>query len=191
MKTEAKYLIQNDQNNVDIALPKRVLQLITTLIVIMTLLQSSNAYAASPVPSGFTDVTGQWGNKTVTIQSVENGRYVAAELNTSGVPLRARTAKPDTWEQYQTTLTADGWLGFRSVANKMYVSARIDSQQAPLRACAGSLQSWECFRVYQSGSSYYLLSQANGKWVQADVGQPNAPVKASAAKPSTWERFKL
>lgn len=137
------------------------------------------------------DVTAQFAGKTITMQSVENGKYLCADASISGTPLLANRDACSTWETFTVSaLTSDGWVGFKT-HNGNYLSAMADTTDTPLGAKYGNLLSWECFRIYQKGNDYYLRAQINNKWVCVRVDKTNAPVQAYANAPSTWERLTI
>lgn len=137
------------------------------------------------------DVTARFAGKTITLQSVENGKYLCADGNESTVPLRANRSSASTWETFTVSkLTSDGWVGIQAYNGK-YLSATANATDTPVRAVASNLLSWECFRIYQKGSDYYLKAQVNGKWLCVRVDQSNAPVQAYAGAASTWERLTI
>lgn len=144
-----------------------------------------------PISNEPVDVTAQFAGKTITMLSVENGKYLCADANASGTPLRANKDWCQTWETFTVSaLTSDGWVGFKT-HNGNNLSAMADTTDTPLGAKYGNLQSWECFRIYQKGSDYYLKAQINNKWVCVRVDKPEAPVQAYANAPSTWERLNI
>lgn len=137
------------------------------------------------------DVTAQFAGKTITLQSVENGKYLCADGNETNVPLYASRSSASTWETFTVSnLTSDGWVGIRAYNGK-YLSATANATDTPIRAVASNLLSWECFRIYQKGNDYYLKAQVNGKWLCVRVDQSNAPVQAYAGAASTWERLTI
>lgn len=141
--------------------------------------------------STLTDVTKQFSGKTVTIKSVENGKYLCADGNVSNTPARCNKSSASTWETFTfTNITSDGWVGIKTYNGK-YFCADISKTNAPLTATASNFQGWECYRIYQKGNDYYIKSQANGKWLCVRVDTSGAPVQAYASNPSTWERFKI
>ncbi len=141
--------------------------------------------------SGLTDVTAKFAGKTITLKSVENGKYLCADGNLSGTPAMCNRDSASTWETFTVSkLTSDGWVGFKAYNGK-YLSAMADTTDTPVGAKYGNLQSWECFRIYQKGSDYYIKAQINGKWLCVRVDKSGAPVQAYAGAASTWERFRI
>lgn len=142
--------------------------------------------------AGMTDVTAYFAGKTITLRSVENGKYLCADGNVSRTPAMCNRDSASTWETFTvTSITSDGWVGFKAAANGKYLSAMINTTDAPITAEMGHLQSWECFRIYQKGNDFYIKAQANGKWLCVRVDKAGAPVQAYAGAASTWERFNI
>lgn len=137
------------------------------------------------------DVTAQFAGKTITLQSVENGKYLCADSNASGTPLRANKDQALTWETFTVSpLTSDGWVGFKA-HNGKWLSAMADTTDTPIGAKYDNLLSWECFRIFQKGSDYYIRAQINSKWLCVRVDTAEAPVQAYANGASTWERLNI
>ncbi len=104
----------------------------------------------------------------------------------------ANKSKASTWETFTvTSLTSDGWVGFKSLTNGKNLTANRDVNNTPVRASASKLQSWECFRIYQKGNDFYIKAQVNNKWLCVRVDMNGAPVQAYAGSPSSWERFSI
>ena len=142
--------------------------------------------------AGMTDVTAYFAGRTITLQSVQNGKYLCADSNISNTPAMCNRDSSSTWETFTvSSITSDGWVGFKAAVNGKYLSAVLNATDAPVRAAAGSLQSWECFRIYQKGSDFYIRAQANNKWLCVRVDKDGAPVQAYANAASTWERFTI
>lgn len=137
------------------------------------------------------DVTASFANKTITIKSVENGKYLCADSNASGTPLRANKDQAITWETFTVSpLTADGWVGFKA-HNGKWLSAMADTTNTPIGAKYDNLYSWECFRIFQKGNDYFIRAQINDKWLCVRVDTDQAPVQAYASVASTWERLSI
>ncbi len=138
------------------------------------------------------DVTSNFAGKTITIKSIQNGKYLCADKDIKNTPLSANKSKASTWETFTVSkLTSDGWVGFKASANGKYLSAIKDATNTPVCATASKLQSWECFRIYQKGSDYYIKAQINKNWMSARVDTSNAPVLACVSSASSWERFEI
>lgn len=152
---------------------------------------SSNNGSTSDT-AGMTDVTAYFAGKTITLQSVQNGKYLCADGNVSNTPAMCNRDSGSTWETFTVSaITSDGWVGFKATTNGKYLSATINATDSPVRAVASKLQSWECFRIYQKGSDFYIKAQANNKWLCVRVDKNGAPVQAYASAASTWERFTI
>lgn len=142
--------------------------------------------------SDLVDVTAYFAGKTVTLKSVENGKYMCADADRSNTPVMCNRSAASTWETFKVTyLTSDGWVGFKSSTNNKYLTAMSNVTDTPLRAYASKLQSWECFRIYQKGNDFYIKAQVNGKFLCVRVDKSGAPVQAYANAASTWERFRI
>lgn len=142
--------------------------------------------------AGMTDVTAYFAGKTITLQSVQNGKYLCADGNISNTPAMCNRDSGSTWETFTvSSITSDGWVGFKATTNGKYLSATINATDSPVRAAASKLQSWECFRIFQKGSDFYIKAQANNKWLCVRVDKDGAPVQAYASAASTWERFTI
>lgn len=142
--------------------------------------------------SGLTDVTAYFAGKTITLQSVENGKYMRADGKVPDMPVKCDRSSASGQETFKvSSLTSDGWVGIKSSTNNRYLTAMSNATDTPLRAYASALQSWECFRIYQKGNDFYIKAQVNGKFLCVRVDKTGAPVQAYAGNPSTWERFKI
>lgn len=142
--------------------------------------------------AGLTDVTAYFAGKTITLQSVQNGKYLCSDANYSNTPAMCNRANTTTWTTYTvSSMTSDGWVGFKSNTNKKYLSATSNATDTPIRSVAGSVQSWECFKIYQKGNDFYIKAQVNNKFLCVRVDKSGAPVQAYASATSTWERFNI
>ena len=135
----------------------------------------------------FVDVTYRFIGKTVTISSVQNGKYVSSRQNSKDSPLYASADKASAWERFEVVSAENGYAAFRA-DNKRYVSAVINNKDVPLRSTASKIQNWERFRIFEHDGSYYIQA-FNGRWVSAAVGTKNSPLRAAASNPRSWERF--
>ncbi len=158
---------------------------------------SKNTYSNYCTPvgtndhSGMKDVTASFAGKTVTLRSIENGRYVASDGNLTGTPLVANRTAASTWETFTVSnLTPDGWVGLKAYNGK-WVSAMNDTANVPLGCKYDNLLSWECFRIYMKDGCYYIKAQANNKWLCVRMDLNGNPVQAYADVPSTWERIDI
>jgi len=154
--------------------------------------QSNNSGVDVATPAGMVDVTAYFAGKTVQIKSVENGRYLCADTNIGGHPLRADRSAASTWETFTMSgLTSDGWLGIKTHTGQ-YLMACHGEKDDPIASRSNKLLSWECHRIYQDGNGYfYIRSQMNMKFWCVRVDRSNAPVQAYASVPSTWERVNI
>ena len=152
----------------------------------------SGSAPSNPVTNdGMVDVTEYFAGKTITMQSVENGKYLCADSDSLNTPLRANKDWCQVWETFTVSpITSDGWVGIKAHTGK-YLSAYAALSNTPLLAVADKLQSWECFRIYQKGSDFYLKAQVNNKWLCVRVDTNQAPVQSYANAASTWERLNI
>lgn len=142
--------------------------------------------------SVMTDVTAYFAGKTITLQSVQNGKYLCSDTNYSNTPAMCNRSNETEGTTYTvSSITSDGWVGFKSKNNNKYLSARSGITDTPVQSVAGSLQSWECFRIYKKGNDYYIKAQVNNKFLCVRVDKSGAPVQAYANAASTWERFTI
>lgn len=168
---------------------KQIKRIVSVLLVIAAL--CSLLVLPANAAGGMVDVTAYFAGKTITMQSVENGKYLCADSDAQNAPLRANRDAASTWETFTVSgLTADGWVGIRA-HNGKYLSAVNDRQYAPVMARAGHLQSWECFRIYQYGSDFYIKAQVNGNWFSVRVNKDHNPVLTCVNGASTWERIRI
>lgn len=141
--------------------------------------------------NGMKDVTAHFAGKTITIQSIENAKYLCADDNFEGTPLMANRDAAAGWETFiVSSLTPDGWIGFKA-HNDKYLSAMADTTDTPVGAKYDNLNSWECFRIYLKDNNFYIKAQINNKWLCTRVDLSNAPVQAYVDNASTWERFNI
>lgn len=146
---------------------------------------------SNPVTSdGMVDVTAYFAGKTITIQSVQNGKYLCADADAVGTPLRANKDWCQGWETYTVSHMTNGWVGIKA-HNGKYLSAIASLPNAPVFASASKLQKWECFRILQKGNDFYLKAQVNSKWLSVRIDQSNVPVNAQVDEALEWERFKI
>ena len=144
-------------------------------------------------PSGYRDVTSEFANKTIAFQSTaNNNRYIMADIGAgSSVPVRANSTAINSWEQFRTTLTADGHIGFRNVSNNKYISVHTGVKPYGLRGASDELARWESFRIFTDGTHYYLRSVAIGSWVYVETNESTAPLIAGWHTPPGRGRFKI
>ena len=153
---------------------------------------TNNTNSNTATPSGMTDVTSYFAGKTITLKSVQNGKYLCADANYSNTPAMCNRSSTTNWTSFQVSaITSDGWVGFKSNTNGKYLSATYNATDCPLRSVANKLLSWECFRIYQKGNDFYIRAQINNKWLCVRVDRNGAPVQAYANGASTWERFSI
>lgn len=143
------------------------------------------------VIGGVTDVTRRFANKSVCLKSVETSTYVCGE-NNSTVHVNCRVSSKGIFDTTLLTDGTDDWLGFHLRNGKWLSVQNLDY----LRTEGDQLKSWECFKVYQKGNDYFLLSRKNTEFVQVSMNEPSKPLQA--ARPysdgldgATWERFKV
>lgn len=154
--------------------------------------QNSGNSGSTNDTAGMTDVTAYFAGQTITLQSVQNGKYLCADGDRSGTPAMCNRSVATSWETFGvSSLTSDGWVGFKSATNGKYLSASLHLIDAPVKATSGKLQAWECFRIYLKDGNFYIKAQANNKWLCVRVDKDGAPVQAYAGAASTWERFNI
>jgi hypothetical protein len=144
----------------------------------------------------------------IFIQSMENGLYVAAELNYTGGDygmLRARTANPYTWEQFCLYFLGNdtngyGLWAFKSAVSGYYVSAELNyggGDYAMLRARASVPGNWESFYIFLDPNvpgTCDIQNADNKKYVSEEQeysGADQYMLRARASNPSYYERFKI
>jgi hypothetical protein len=131
------------------------------------------------------------------LQSVANGKYVAAELHYTGAgygELRARSSSVGSWERFEfcSSSAAPVTLSIRSLANGKWVSAEFQytgALYAMLRARASGIGPWEKFDAIDGG----LRAQDNGKFVSAELqytGARYGMLRARASSRGPWELFR-
>jgi hypothetical protein len=132
------------------------------------------------------------------LQSVANGKYVAAELNYTGAgyaELRARSSSVGPWERFEFCFGIGGVLAavaIRSLANGNWVSAELQYTGAlygMLRARADRVGPWETFAAINGG----LRNQTNLKFVSAELqytGLRYGMLRARANSRGPWEEFR-
>lgn len=144
---------------------------------------------------GFKEVTKNYIGKTVTIKSLETGKYLSSNTDdsTANTDVIANRDAADSWEQFDVIAGDYGAVGFKAHGNSNFLSTRRDvsKEYAPIRACAQTYQQWEAFRIFEKDGVQYIQSQCTGKWLQASVSESDNPIKAAASAASTWERFHL
>lgn len=142
--------------------------------------------------TGMIDVTAYFAGKTITIQSVQNGKYMCADANYNDTALMCNKDTPLNWETFTISeITPDGWVGIKAWTNNKNLSATYSITDTPVRACTDNLLLWECFRFYLRGDDFFIKAQVNNQWLSARVDKEGVPVEAYGPKPLDWERFKL
>lgn len=131
------------------------------------------------------------------LQSVANGKYVAAELNYTGAgyaELRARSNTVGPWERFELCWNVNNnplELAIRSLANGRWVSAELQYTgplYGMLRARADRIGPWE---TYNGG--FGLRNKANWKFVSAELqytGIRYGMLRARANSYGPWEQFR-
>jgi hypothetical protein len=132
------------------------------------------------------------------LQSVANGKYVAAELHYTGAgygELRARSSSVGSWERFEFCFGIGGALAavaIRSLANGKWVSAELQYTGAlygMLRARASGIGPWETFAAINGG----LRNQTNLRFVSAELqytGIRYGMLRARANSRGPWEEFR-
>lgn len=140
-------------------------------------------------------------NRIVSIKSLGNNRYVAAEFgyggNENGM-LRAARAGVYGWEQFRLVGDCNVGCGIQSVATGRYVSAELGfsgGDHGMLRARHHTIEGWERFRlVGDCNWGCGIQSVANGRYVSAELGyggHRNGMLRARATARLGWETFTI
>lgn len=172
---------------------------VSTAGKISTAASANTAGVDMATHTGMIDVTSYFAGRTVSLQSVQNGRYVGVVSVAESSTTRSYTgvsAASDCRATTSTTfsfssLTADGWVGIRSNSIGKYFCTEYNTTNNPIRVTANSIQAWECYRIYLKGSDFYIRAQVNGKYLCVRVDLSGAPVQAIASNASAWERFRI
>ena len=134
------------------------------------------------------NVTDTFAGKKIKIKSVETGRYVCGENNST---VHAGNMCGTSYGIYETKRTNDGWIGLKLQSGNWLSVQNADY----LRTTGQNLQAWECFRIYKVGNYYYLLSQKNNQFVQVtdEVARPLRAARQieNGLAGATWERFEI
>lgn len=139
--------------------------------------------------SGFSDVTSQFAGKTISIQSVQNGRYLCADSDLSSTPAMFNKTNVGTWEKFEV-VSSGSYVGLKAYTGR-YLSVDTAKQWQPLKASASSLGMNEKFKIYKKGNDYYFKAYVNSAWVCATIDQSNTPWQAFADAGSGWERVRI
>lgn len=138
------------------------------------------------------DLTEHFAGMKIMLRSVQNGKYLCADVSMPNAPAMCNRDVGSDWETFEVSpVTANGWVGLWAVANNQYLSTSVFDTNAPVNAIAGVLLRWEMFRIFMKDKDFYIQSRENGKWLSARVNLPGAPVAACGEAPSLWERFKI
>lgn len=132
----------------------------------------------------------------ISLQSVGNGKYVAADrlLNSTHWPLAANRAAIGAWEEFEVIDAGGGYIAFLSEGNGKYVAADklLDKVNWRLAANRTGIGSWEKFEwVENSDGTISLLANGNGKYVSSDNTIKNQAdsLAANESANATWEKF--
>lgn len=108
---------------------------------------------------GFKEVTKNYIGKTVTIKSLETGKYLSSNTDdsTANTDVIANRDAADSWEQFDVIAGDYGAVGFKAHGNSNFLSTRRDvgKEYAPIRACAQTYQQWEAFRIFEKDGVQY------------------------------------
>jgi hypothetical protein len=120
----------------------------------------------------FNDVTEQFIDKTITIQSVARnttsyGRYMSA--NDCDALVRFNRTNAGMWEQFTVVASKseDGYVNIRAGSNNYFVRTQHDRQHGSLIADAKYAQGWEAFRILELDGNHYLVTQTNSIFITA------------------------
>jgi len=142
-----------------------------------------------------TDITKIFKNRTISIQSLANNKYLGADMDQPNTPIFAHRPISELWEQFTVEITQDGWAAFKACNNGKYISAQTDKRSAPLFACADTIQAWECFRILLYKENFLLQAQVNSRYVMVDINCSISPgnvgLYACADVAQAWEQFQI
>jgi beta-glucanase (GH16 family) len=135
------------------------------------------AYRLSGVPS----------NKTVSLFSLANNKFVCADNGGSSALTAIRTAVGD-WEKFQVVDLGWGNVALKSLANNRYVCAENGGASA-LLARSTEIGAWETFawEAHEDGT-VSLRSAANNQYVSTDLSSGTYLI-SNRSTPGGWESY--
>lgn len=126
----------------------------------------------------------------------DNGKFVAAELDTPDVPLTATRDRIGGWERFEVLTTAgqpttlvDGKAIALRAANGKYVCADVSQAGVPVLANRERIGPWETFRVRARSGGAWAFESSQGSFLCAELGTPDARLVANRSIAGPWERF--
>lgn len=141
------------------------------------------------------DLTKTFKNRTVSIQSLANNKYLGADKDHDNTPIFAHLDIRGNWELFEVEITKDGWAAFKACNNGKYISARDDESGTPLFACADTVQDWECFKIFLHNGNHLLKTRVNNKYIMADINCSITPgvvgLYAYVYEAQEWEQFQI
>ncbi len=122
-------------------------------------------------PAAMIDVTGRFKDKTITIKSVRNNRFLSVhnEGDSAG-NVYFTVKKADTWEKLLVRVSDDGHTGFKGVNGK-WLSVNNVGNTETVFSNAPELSSWEFFKIFKSGDRYRILSLKNNKYLSLHIDE--------------------
>jgi hypothetical protein len=141
------------------------------------------------------DITENFKERTVSIQSLSNGKFLGADLDQPNTPIFAHRPINQLWEQFKVEINEDGWAALRACNNGKYISAHADKEYTPLFANTDNFLAWECFKILLFKGNTIFQSAVNNKYVMADIGCTISAdvvgLYACADIPQAWEQFSI
>lgn len=141
------------------------------------------------------DLTKTFKNRTVSIQSLANNKYLGADKDQDNTPIFAHLDIRGNWELFEVEITQDGWAAFRACNNGKYISARDDESGTPLFACADTVRDRECFKIFLHNGNHLLKARVNNKYIMADINRSITPgvvgLYAYVYEAQEWEQFQI
>jgi hypothetical protein len=138
---------------------------------------------------------------TCDIRSRANGKYVATELDDTGLlqsVLRARANTVGPTERYLCLKVGANRWAIMSLANNKYVSTELAYPgvlHGTLRARSSRVGAWETYTLTPVPSCLcYALQSANNNYASAELRYPGATygiLRGRAATPRSWEQFEI
>jgi hypothetical protein len=157
-----------------------------------------NPPTPAPDPNKVTDVTSEFAGKTITLKSVQNGKYVSVWNKPENRPVFAQVDKASTadssWEKLTVSkVTSDGWVGLKASVNGKYLSVNIKlfPVSIVIEATASNIKEAQSFKIYKKGNDYYLQSKINKQYVTVVTGKSDNPLEAIGADLGKSERFAI
>ncbi|MBP3760747.1 MAG: DUF4145 domain-containing protein [Ruminococcus sp.] len=124
-------------------------------------------------PAAMIDVTGRFKDKTITIKSVRNNRFLTVHNDGDSAGNVYFTVKEaDAWEKLLVRVSDDGHTGFKGINGK-WLSVNNVGNTETVFSNAPELSSWEFFKIFKSGDKYRILSLKNNKYLSLHIDDKN------------------